>query len=86
MSSSARLAAACGVFLGLFALVFSAGTALGVWPLPPEGGFHGIDLVAGFAFGTVLLITLLGSRRPPGVIVSEASPERSEGSRPLEKG
>ena len=59
----ARLAAACGVFLGLFALVFSAGSALGVWPLPPEGGFRGIDLAAGFVFGVVLLITFLAPRR-----------------------
>ena len=62
-TSVARLAAACGVFLGLFALIFSAGSAFGVWPALPEGGYHGIDLVAGFAFGLVLLITLLASRR-----------------------
>ena len=61
----ARLAAACGVFLGLFALIFSAGSAFGVWPALPVGGFQGIDLVAGFPFALVLLVTLLASRRRP---------------------
>jgi hypothetical protein len=64
-TSVARLAAAGGVFLGLFALVFSAGSALGVWPAPPEGGYRGVDLAAGFAFGLVLLITLASRRRLP---------------------
>jgi hypothetical protein len=63
VNDAARLAAACGVFLGLFSLLFAAGSALGVWPLPPEGGFRGIDLAAGFAFGLVLLITLRAPRR-----------------------
>ncbi len=63
MSSTARLAAAGAVFLALFSLVFSAGSALGVWPQPPRGGFRGTDLSAGFAFGLVLLAALCMPRR-----------------------
>ena len=63
MSAATRLAAACGVFLGLFGLIFSAGTALRVWPLPAEGAFHGSDLIAGFAFGLGLLVTLVAPSR-----------------------
>jgi hypothetical protein len=36
-----------------------------VWPAPPAGGFRGIDLIAGFAFGLILLVTLLLPRRAP---------------------
>ena len=63
MSGPARVAAAVAVFLGLFALLYSLGSAVGVWPPPPEGGFHGADLAAGFAFGLVLLAALLVPRR-----------------------
>jgi hypothetical protein len=59
VSLPARLAAAGSVFLGLFALLFSAGSALGAWPPPPEGAFQGSDLAAGFAFGLLLLAGLL---------------------------
>ncbi len=63
MSPPARLAAAGSGFLALFAGLFSAGAALGVWPAQPEGAFHGTDLAAGLAFGSVLLVTLLSPRR-----------------------
>ena len=43
----------------LFALLFSIGGALDIWPGPPKGGFAGIDLVAGLAFGLALLLFLL---------------------------
>jgi hypothetical protein len=68
VSSPARFAAMGAVFLGLFALVFSAGSALGVWPPPPDGGFRESDLAAGVAFALVLLVTLLVPRlrRPLG--------------------
>ncbi len=68
MTSPARLAAMGAVFLGLFALVFSAGSALGIWPPPPDGGFQGSDLATGIAFALVLLVTLLVPRlrRPLG--------------------
>jgi hypothetical protein len=59
VSPQARLAGAGAGFLALFALLFSAGAALDVWPGPPEGGFRGTDLAAGLAFGVALLATLL---------------------------
>jgi hypothetical protein len=63
MSLPARIAAAAAAFLGLFALLYSVGSAVGAWPPPPEGGFHGSDLAAGFAFGLLLLGALLVPRR-----------------------
>ena len=39
-SPPARLAVASLVWLALFSLVFSAGTALDLWPAGPEGGFR----------------------------------------------
>jgi hypothetical protein len=63
MSGPARVAAAGAVFLGLFGLLYSVGSALGAWPPPPEEGFHGVDLAAGFAFGLVLLAALLTEGR-----------------------
>ena len=63
MSGPARVAAAVVVFLGLFALLYSLGSAVGAWPPPPEGGFHGSDLASGFAFGLVLLAALVVPRR-----------------------
>lgn len=58
-----RLAVAAAAWLVLFAFVFSLGTAMDVWPPPPEGFLHGSDLAAGLAFGAVLLVTFLVPRR-----------------------
>ena len=63
LRSPARVAVAGAVFLGLFGLLYSVGSALGVWPPPPEGGFQGVDLAAGFAFGLLLLGALLTEAR-----------------------
>ena len=63
----ARIAAAGAGWLAAFALVFSAGSAFGAWPLPPEGFLHGSDLAAGLVFGAVLLATFLRPRRPSPV-------------------
>ena len=62
MSAAGRTAVAGALFLALFSGLYSAGVALGVWPPAPEGGFAGSDLAAGFAFGLVLLVTLLVPR------------------------
>ena len=56
---SARLAAAAAVLLALFATLFTAGSALGVWPQPPAGAFAGWDLWLGLAVGLGLLVHLL---------------------------
>jgi hypothetical protein len=60
----APLAVAGLLWLALFSLVFSMGTALDLWPPGPDGGFHGIDLVAGLLFGAGLLLSLLRRNRP----------------------
>lgn len=70
-SVPARLAVAGLLWLALFSLVFTAGAALDLWPPGPEGGFQGIDLVAGFVFGLVLLLSLL--RAPASRILPPAS-------------
>ena len=62
MSAAARAAFAGALFLALFSGLYTAGSALGVWPPAPEGGFAGSDLAAGFAFGLVLLVTFLAPR------------------------
>ena len=59
----ARLAVAGGLWLALFAIVFSAGAAFGAWPPPPEGFLQGSDLTAGLLFGAVLLASFLAPRR-----------------------
>ncbi len=64
MTAPARVAAAGALFLALFAVIFTAGSALGVWPQPPAGGFRGTDLAAGFAFALALLVSLRAPRRP----------------------
>jgi hypothetical protein len=62
VSVAARAAVAGALFLALFSGLYSAGAALGAWPPAPEGGFAGSDLASGFAFGLVLLVTLLVPR------------------------
>jgi len=56
---SSRLAAAAAGLLALFAALFTAGSALGVWPQPPAGAFAGWDLWVGMAVGLGLLVHLL---------------------------
>jgi hypothetical protein len=58
----ARLAIIAGAWLALFALLFSVGSALGLWPPPPVGGFRGTDLIAGFVFGALVLVMLVRGR------------------------
>jgi len=58
-----RVAAAGAAWLAAFALVFSAGSAVGAWPAPPEGFLSGSDLAAGLLFGAVLLASFLRPRR-----------------------
>ncbi len=60
--TAARLAVAGGIWLALFAALFTTGSALDLWPPPPAGGFRGVDLAAGLLFGVALLVSLL--RRP----------------------
>jgi hypothetical protein len=60
----ARLVAVAFAWFGLFSLLYFAGAALGVWPDAPVGGYRGVDLAAGLAFGLVLLVALLLPRRP----------------------
>jgi threonine/homoserine/homoserine lactone efflux protein len=64
----ARIAVLGAVWLAAFAVLFSAGSAFGAWPPPPEGFLRGSDLAAGLVFGGVLLATFLrpGRRSPVG--------------------
>jgi hypothetical protein len=66
----ARLVLAGFVWIAIFSLLFSIGVGLDVWPRPPHGGFQGIDLVAGLAFGVALLLVFIAGHvrrgRPPG--------------------
>ena len=59
MSGVGRLALLGAGVLALFAVLFTAGSALGVWPLLPAGAFLGWDLWVGLAIGLVLLVSLL---------------------------
>ena len=54
-----RLAVLAGLWLALFALIFTVGAGLDVWPSPPPGALRGTDLVAGLAFLLVVLVWLL---------------------------
>jgi hypothetical protein len=56
---SGRLAFAAAALLAAFAALFTAGSALGIWPQPPSGAFAGWDLWVGTAVGLTLLIRLL---------------------------
>ena len=54
-----RLAVAGLIWLGLFSVVFSLGSALGLWSASFAGGFPGLDLPAGLALGAVLLLVFV---------------------------
>jgi hypothetical protein len=54
-----RLAMLAGLWLALFALIFTAGAGLEVWPSSPPGALRGTDLVAGLVFLLVILAALL---------------------------
>ena len=55
---TARLAFAAAGILTLFAVLFTAGSALGAWPALPPGAFLGWDLWTGLAVGLALLVLL----------------------------
>ena len=59
------LAVAGFVFLGLFSLLFTVGSALNLWPPAPEGRFLDLDLAVGVAFGIALLFVLLRAKGGP---------------------
>jgi polyferredoxin len=56
-----RLAALAGLWLALFALIFTVGVSLEIWPSPPPGALRGADFIAGVVFLLVLLAVLLGA-------------------------
>ena len=59
MSGAGKLALLAAAVLALFAVLFTAGSALGVWPPLPVEAFYGWDLRAGLAIGLALLIALV---------------------------
>ena len=70
--SAARLAFLAAGILTLFAILFTAGVALGAWPVLPPGAFLGWDLWVGLAVGLVWLILLARRGR------ADAAPLRLE--------
>jgi hypothetical protein len=54
-----RWTAAGAAALALFAILFTAGVALGAWPQLPAGAFWGWDLWVGLAAGAGLLAAWL---------------------------
>lgn len=58
-----RLALTAAVWLGLFALLFTFGASLGVWPRLPAGALRDSDLLAGLLFAAFLLWVLLRKKR-----------------------
>jgi hypothetical protein len=62
MRREGRLAAAGFLWLALFALLYSAGTSLDLWPPPPEDAFRDWDLYAGLAFAVLLFAALVRGR------------------------
>lgn len=57
-----RLALSGAALLALFAVLFTAGSALGAWPSTPVGAFLGWDLRVGLGVGAAWLIALLMRR------------------------
>jgi hypothetical protein len=54
-----KWAAAAGTALATFAILYTAGAALGAWPQLPPDAFWGWDLWVGIAAGVILLAGLL---------------------------
>jgi hypothetical protein len=69
---TARVALFAAGILALFAVLFTAGSALGAWPELPPGAFLGWDLWAGLAVGLALGMRLVGLGR------GDAEPARLE--------
>jgi len=56
------MAVAGALWLALFSLLFSIGSAFHLWPDLPGHLFANLDLYAGLAFGIVLLAVLAAGR------------------------
>jgi len=56
------LAAAGLAALAVFSALFSIGHALGLWTAAAPASLARLDLIAGFSFGVVLLVSLLRRR------------------------
>ncbi|MFY9550156.1 MAG: hypothetical protein WAU32_03315 [Thermoanaerobaculia bacterium] len=71
MTREPRLAAAGFLWLALFALLYSAGASLELWPVTPEDAFRDTDLWAGLALGVLLVAVLVAGEpasRGPGAV------------------
>jgi hypothetical protein len=67
VTREARLSAAGLLWLAVFALLYTIGERLDLWPAPALGTkSHDADLWAGLSFGVALLVALVagGSREP----------------------
>ena len=62
MSSGARRAAFGFLWLALFAILYTSGERLGVWPPLPPGAFRDWDLAIG-ALGAAGLVVALSTGR-----------------------
>ena len=71
------------VWLGLFALVYTAGAAFEIWPELPAGAFQDAELVAGFA-GLAALVVVLARRR--GSTTASGSAPRQSAARAASDG
>lgn len=60
---TARIVLFAAGILALFAVLFTAGSALGAWPALPRGAFLGWDLWVGLAVGLALWLRLVGLGR-----------------------
>jgi len=59
-----RLAVACALWLALFALLYTLGASVRLWPELPAGALRGTDLAAGLLFGALVLLALLRRKGP----------------------
>jgi hypothetical protein len=62
-SEPLRRAGVAAAALAAFAILFTAGSSLGVWPEPAVGAFDAWDLWAGTAVGVLWLVYLLYGER-----------------------